>query len=535
MANNFGRVNVSVSASTGGLTAGLSRAGKSLRSFASSVSSLGSPLSALGAVARSTFGQLALFSIAKGAIGTLQGMVSSAAEGVDQLSKLSRRLGTTYSELAGLKLAGDLAGVGIDSIATAMTKADVALVKAQGGSKQANAAFETLGLTAEQLAGMSGADRFEAIATAISRLPTEAERSAAAVALFGRSGAQLLPLFEGGASGIKQAREEAERFGLALTNAQGRNVEDMNDSFTRVGAAIQGVVQQVTAHLAPAITSIAQEFTNFVGSVGGDNIGQAIGEALLDGADYLAQVGDYIIANFGPTLSNVIEYLSRVGQQWADVMGIGNRVANLFYGAFKVFESVGNGVGFLIAKVTEKLLYAAASLTSVLPGYERMNANLQTSAVNMSVWADGSLKAMQKNMETAGTAIGDAIFGDAKDAGGAIAAGAAGPLQEFVRKARETAQAAADAVDTAKPSAAAAAAQQPLAAVVRISSQDLNAIIAGTTEGESFRNMLARGGDARLSGDPAKDTAENTERAADELEGLREDLAMNFGLAAINV
>jgi hypothetical protein len=206
MANNFGRVNVSISASTGGLSAGLSRAGKSLRAFASGVSSVTSPFAALGSIAKSTFGQLALFSVARGVVSSLTGMASSAADGVDQLSKLSRRLGTTYSELAGLKLAGDLAGVGIDEIAKAMTKADVALIKAQSGSKAANAAFATLGLTTEQLSGMSAADRFEAIASAISALPDEAARSAAAIALFGKAGAQLLPLFEGGASGIRQAR-----------------------------------------------------------------------------------------------------------------------------------------------------------------------------------------------------------------------------------------------------------------------------------------------------------------------------------------
>jgi hypothetical protein len=167
---------------------------------------------------------LALFTGVSSAISSITGMAGAASESVDQLSKLSRRLGTTYSELAGLKLAGDLAGVGIESIATAMTKADVALVKAQSGSKQANAAFATLGLTTEQLAGMSAADRFEAIASAIAKLPSEAERSASAIALFGRAGAGLLPLFEGGAEGIRQAREEAQRFGLTLTNAQGRNV-----------------------------------------------------------------------------------------------------------------------------------------------------------------------------------------------------------------------------------------------------------------------------------------------------------------------
>jgi hypothetical protein len=70
---------------------------------------------------------------------------------------------------------------------------------------------------------------------------------------------------------------------------------------------------------------------------------------------------------------------------------------------------------------------------------------------------------------------------------------------------------------------------------VAASSKELKAIVVGTAEGESFRNLLARGGDARTAKDHAADTADNTERAADELEGLREDLAMNFGLAAIQV
>jgi len=73
-------------------------------------------------------------------------------------------------------------------------------------------------------------------------------------------------------------------------------------------------------------------------------------------------------------------------------------------------------------------------------------------------------------------------------------------------------------------------------AAVAASSKDLKAVVVGTTEGESFRNLLARGGDARLSGDPAKDTAENTERAADGIEELVAFQQNNaFGLAAINV
>jgi hypothetical protein len=76
-----------------------------------------------------------------------------------------------------------------------------------------------------------------------------------------------------------------------------------------------------------------------------------------------------------------------------------------------------------------------------------------------------------------------------------------------------------------------AAASKSLAA----SSKELKALVVGTSEGESFRNLLARGGDARTAKDHAAETADSTKRAADEIEGLREDMAMNFGLAAIQV
>lgn len=518
MANNFGKVNVSVTASTGGLTAGLSRAGKTLRAFSSGVASIASPMSVLGSVAKSTFGQLALFSMARGAIGTITGMASAAAEGADQLSKLSRRLGTTYGELAGLKLAGDLAGVGIDSIATAMTKADVAMVKAQNGSKQANAAFATLGLTTQQLAGMSSADRFEAIATAISQLPTEAERSAAAIALFGRAGAQLLPLFEGGAAGIRQARQEAERLGLTLTNAQGRNVEEMNDSFTRVYAAIQGVVQQVTAYLAPAITGIAKQFTDFVGSVGGANIGQAIGEALLQGAEYLAQVGDYLIANFGPTLLRVFEYLSQVGGQWNSSWSVGERVANLFVGAFRSLQFVGNLLSTSISFLLQKMLQTAAEIADYIPGFQGLaDANRQAAQFMGDVYTN-SLAQADANFAAAGEAFGAAFAaGPANAAGQAIAAGTIGPLQGFVRQSRDAARAAAAAADQpSKPPT-----QKSVAAVVRISSQDLKAIVSGSSEAESFRNALSRGADPRLdTKDEQRRTADASERTADGVEEL---------------
>lgn len=527
---NFGKVNVSITASTGGLTAGLSRAAKSLGGFASSVGSALNPLSMLGRVAGSTFGQLSMFSMAQSAVNTFTSMTSAAAESIDVQSKLSRRLGTTYGELAGLKLAGDLAGVGIEQIGTAMTKADVMMQKAAGGSKQAQAAFANLGLDAGQLQGMSSADRFEAIASAIANIQSPAERAAAAVALFGRSGANMLPLFEGGAESIRKAREEAQRFGLTLTNAQGQNVENMNDSFTRVYSAIQGIVQQVVAHLAPAITGIATQFTDLVGSIGGANIGQAIGEALLDGAEYLAGVGDYLIANFGPTIQSVAQYFSQVGGQWNAMWAFAERVAAGFMSAFEFLKAIGAGIGLVFSKIVENLAAAGASIASVVPGGGTAQKFLKGVERDARLFADTYYDSAAKSLTESARLAKKALYGDeaTNKAGDAIAT----PLTDAVKGFRQSARDAAASIDK---SSAPKSASRSAADTVRINSADLKAIVVGSSEGESFRNSIMRGADPRLDvKEDQKRTADATERTADTLDDIASNLT-GFGQASIAV
>jgi hypothetical protein len=293
----IGKVSAVFTASTAGLTTGVNSASAAFKSLQSDISGLRGGMSALVAInAAQFFGQIV--NSASAAIGSMVRMGQAQAEVIDQTSKLASRLGMTYGELSGIALAGDLAGVGLEAIGAAATKADVAFVKATNGSKAATAAFAGLGLTVQQLSGLNAADRFEAIASAIAAIPSEADRAAAAVQIFGRAGAGLLPLFSGGADAIAAAREEADRFGLSLTTAQGQAVEAMNDAITRSFQAVRGVGVQVVAQISPYVQAVADSFTEQLKSTGGDNIGKAIASALIDGARYLAEVADFVVKSF---------------------------------------------------------------------------------------------------------------------------------------------------------------------------------------------------------------------------------------------
>ncbi len=55
---------------------------------------------------------------------------------------------------------------------------------------------------------------FADVAEALSRMPEGAEKTALAIAVFGRSGANLMPFLNSGRDGLAEMGAEAERLGL---------------------------------------------------------------------------------------------------------------------------------------------------------------------------------------------------------------------------------------------------------------------------------------------------------------------------------
>jgi len=491
----IGKVSAIFTASSSGLTAGVSRASSSLKSLKTDVSSLRSGLSTLNAIA----GTQLFMSIAGSAMSAARSMVSmgqATAENIDNTSKLSARLGLTYGELSGLAYAGDLAGVSMDVIGKAATKADIAFVKASQGSGLAIAAFQGLGLSVDDLQNKSPAERFAAITDAIAGLPSEAEKSAASVKLFGRAGAELLPLFSAGAGEIARATAEAKAFGMSLTNAQGKDVEAMNDAFTRSQAAITGIVTQVTAYLAPSIQGIADTFTALVGDIGGATIGQKIGDGILDGAGFLAGIGDTLISNFG----SVFEYLSGVGEQWGGVFDFASKVGNALTIAGNGIELALRGVVMLFSGLVEQ----AIDVVSMIPG---VSSSIEGVAAGVKAFNDELAAGAAQNVE----AIKGGFSGLLGESGDKTGAAIAGPLTKAFQEFRATSRDSAAAVDVAK--------KQTINALVEPAgpnSAALTAVDSRSKEGiaEMFRLMRGDGADIQAQQLAAQ------ERMADGIEDM---------------
>jgi hypothetical protein len=457
-------------------TSGLGRAASAASSGVEKLS--GKLNTIIGLQVAQLFGQIT--SAASNAARSMISFGGEQAGVVDATRNLSIRLGMSYGQFAGIAHAANLADVSMESVGNAAQKSEIAFAKAANGSKVANAAFDALGLSVDDLGGMDSAGRFQAIASALQNVPDSAERARLAVALFGRSGGELLPMFEEGAAGISDAVREAERFGLALTQDQANSIDAMGDSFQRAQQAVAGVVQQVVAYLAPALENVVTTFTDLVGGIGGANIGAFIGEGIIAGAEFLATIGDAIISG----LTSLWEFVSSVGVQWSGVFDIGSRVAAFLSG-------VGNSFKFILAA---GIVGLTAPVTALLKGADFLakRVGVDLGVDNFIKGADAFNNSMFQSMtdasEAAGKDFGKA-FGESTPAVTAQKGPLSSMLGDALQQARDNAAATSE---TAKP----VVKPKPVeaAAFTGPSTEALKAVDSRSKEGVAEMLRLMRGG-----------------------------------------
>jgi hypothetical protein len=353
---------------------------------------------------------------------TLAGNVSSS---LDSLNDLSARTGIGVEALQGYALAAKMAGVDTEAFGVAVQKLAVNIGKAAPGDAL-DKSLRSINLSVAELRALSPEQQFAAIGDAISVLPTAADRAAAAVAIFGKQGAALAPLFREGAASIEELRAKAERLGIIVSETQINNVAEMNDAFDLVRATIEGIIGQVIGNLAPAVTEVTNQFLKFVEEwsgaqgEGGTGIANAITDVLLKGAEVFAGVFDRFVGNF----SGFTETLKGVGEAFSFVANILMAASEAFRVVFNVFEGIGNALLLGLGKVLEGV---GSWVDSDLQAFGK---DLQASASAAMAQNNEELKAAAEN---AANAVVNAFTGGE---GNPEAAGA-GAATQFVRGMRD--------------------------------------------------------------------------------------------------
>jgi len=184
----------------------------------------------------------------------------SVIDNMDALAKQAQMAGVTVESLSGLAYAADLAGVSQEQLTTSMGRLAKGMGEAAQGTGEALKGFQALNLDPSTFKGTD--DALTQIAEKLSEYKDGAEKTAIAIAIFGRSGAQLIPFLNAGKDGIKQLTDEARQFGIIVGTDTAQASERFNDNLTRIQAVGKGLFIQIAETWLPTLNNLTEGFIN---------------------------------------------------------------------------------------------------------------------------------------------------------------------------------------------------------------------------------------------------------------------------------
>lgn len=219
--------------------------GKGTLSLANNFGQLANPLSA-------ATGLLTRFSGALGVAGAVAGLtaiVKSAFDAGDELNKMSQRTGVAVETLSTFKLAAKLSDVSLEDLGKALVKFDVATSKATTGSKELQASFKAVGLSLADLKNLSTEEKILKTSDAFSNMADGADKTRIAVDIFGKAGANMIPMLNMGSEAI-------EKLGVKMSAEFAARAEAFNDSITLMGEKTKIFTATAVGPLLPTLQEI---------------------------------------------------------------------------------------------------------------------------------------------------------------------------------------------------------------------------------------------------------------------------------------
>jgi hypothetical protein len=186
---------------------------------------------------------------------TFAAAMKSVVDGADELGKAAQKIGVTTEALSELQYAAELSGLNAESFQCAMSKLNRSIA-------DGNPAFEAMGINVKTAGGeLKTADVvIKELSEKFAGYKDGAEKSALAMELMGKKGAEMVPFLNSGAEGLKQMAEEARALGLVISKDVTSQAEAFNDNLTRIGKTQSGLVIQMTSALLPTMQRASEEF-----------------------------------------------------------------------------------------------------------------------------------------------------------------------------------------------------------------------------------------------------------------------------------
>ena len=189
--------------------------------------------------------------------GAFVGLVKGAIDSADSFGKLSDQTGIAANTLQAYVNAGKLAGVGQETIDKGLRRLAQSMREADQGVATYSDSFDSLGISVRSTDGnlKTSEQVLGEISDKFADLPDGATKAAISMEIFGRSGASLINLLNGGSAALTE-------FNFAVSDEFAQNAEFFNDQIAVLAIKFDGFRKQLTDALLPALNTIVSVFSD---------------------------------------------------------------------------------------------------------------------------------------------------------------------------------------------------------------------------------------------------------------------------------
>jgi hypothetical protein len=193
-------------------------------------------------------------------------LTKSSADYVDEQNKAAQATGLSIKTYGRLQFAFEQGNVEAGQFGVAMKSLNARIIEAAAGTGAGAKLFKQFGISVKNADGSirDAEEILKDLADRFAKLPDGAAKSAAAVQLFGRAGAAMVPVLNEGGAAMAKLGDEAERVGRVFTEQQATVGDAFGDALNSMTSAINGIRIQLGLLLAPAFTEAFTSLTAII-------------------------------------------------------------------------------------------------------------------------------------------------------------------------------------------------------------------------------------------------------------------------------
>lgn len=293
--------------------------------------------------------------------------VSNLAQVGDGIDKMSQKMGLSAEAYQEWDFILQHSGSSIDAMSGSMKKLAVA-------AETNNKAFDALGMSQEQIAGMSQEELFGATISALQNVESETERTYLASQLLGRGAVELGPLLNTSAEDTEAMRQQVHELGGVLSDEAVKGAAAYQDSLQNLQTGFDGLKRGMLSEFLPAAVEVMDGITGIMtGAEDGPEKLQAgissVADELLGLVPRVFEIGKPIIAALAGALLDNLPTILQTGMTLLGevAMGILEALPEIIKAGVSTIgtfaDTLGDNLPELIPKAVEMILQIADTLT----------------------------------------------------------------------------------------------------------------------------------------------------------------------------